>query len=362
MKRDGDDKRIFEEVVIEGAEELGPKERRKFFPFQQTQLAHGNPSVRRQFEVRKLTCRPDLEQAANGPCTPYVQKRRRPGRLVSRRNRRLAVEGLPFIEVDSRRGFGPAPLAYSLLSFWKKSRPFSAAVGPLSTSSNTNFFAFGFRRMVPIMTGVVPFGAVMGAAAAEAKMALGQSVWMNLIVFAGAAQLAALDLMTKNATIIVIVATGLIINLRFILYSAAIAPVLAKEGFWTKLVSAYFLTDQSYAVMNAHESYFKTSRDPVQFYFGACVCMALTWHLSVLAGYLFGNFAPRAWALDYAVPLSFIVLIVPTLKSRAYVMVAVCSALAALVLHDLPFNLGLIVSAAIAIGLAAILMRKRGAA
>lgn len=209
------------------------------------------------------------------------------------------------------------------------------------------------------MSGVVPFGAVMGTAASEAGLSLIQSVLMNFFVFGGAAQLASLDLMTKGATVLVVVATGLIINLRFLLYSAAISPTLRDSGFWTKLLGAYFLTDQSYAVMSAHESHFKSSREAVQFYFGACACMAITWHLSVLAGFLFGNFAPRSWALDYAVPLSFVALVIPTLKNRKYLMVAVVSGCCGVLLYRLPFNLGLIASALVAIGLAFVLTRTQ---
>lgn len=208
------------------------------------------------------------------------------------------------------------------------------------------------------MSGVIPFGAVVGSAASEAGLSVTQSMLINIFVFAGASQLAAVNLMTKDATIAVVVFTGLIINLRFLLYSAAIAPTLHGSGFWTRFFGAYFLTDQSYAVMSAHEKHFKTSSDAIQFYFGACTCMVITWHLSVLAGTLFGNFAPKDWALDYAVPLSFVALVIPTLKNRTYTLVAICSAVCGILLYRLPLNLGLILSALIAIGFAVGLSRK----
>lgn len=222
-----------------------------------------------------------------------------------------------------------------------------------------NFFAFGFRRMLPIVSGVIPFGAVMGAATSTAGLSLTKSVLMNLFVFAGAAQLASLELMTKNATILVVVVTGLIINLRFLLYSAALSPIVQNEKPWTRLLGAYFLTDQSYAVMSAHESHFRNSHEAVQFYFGSCTCMALAWHLSVLAGFLFGNFAPTDWALEFGVPLSFIVLLIPTLKRPSYYAVAVASGAFALVFHTLPYHLGLIASAAVAMGVAVLFVRRR---
>jgi predicted branched-subunit amino acid permease len=80
--------------------------------------------------------------------------------------------------------------------------------------------------------------------------------WDELFCLRGAAQLAAIDLMTKNAIVWVVIATGLVINLRFLLYSAAMAPYLKNSGFLVKIVSAHLLTDQSYAVMSAnHDNY-----------------------------------------------------------------------------------------------------------
>ncbi|MDZ4677111.1 MAG: AzlC family ABC transporter permease [Oligoflexia bacterium] len=223
-----------------------------------------------------------------------------------------------------------------------------------------NLFKSGFKAMLPIITGVIPFGAVMGTVCSEAKLSLFQAVSMNVFVFAGAAQLATVELMTKHAATLVIVATGLIINLRFLLYSAALSPLVQRSSFFIKFISAYFLTDQSYAIMMANQHKLKTNEDAVQFYLGSCVCMALTWHLSVVAGFIFGNFAPSSWALDYAVPLSFIALAIPTFKNYKYVITAIFSGCIALLLNPMPYKTGLIATAALSILLATLLTQKKG--
>ncbi len=225
--------------------------------------------------------------------------------------------------------------------------------------ANMTFFLKGFRAMIPITTGVIPFGAVMGTVAAEAHLSLFQSTSMNILVFAGAAQLAALELMTQNTTIAVVVATGLIINLRFLLYSAAMVPVLQHSRLPVKWISAYFMTDQTYAVMSAHQSILKTSSDSVRFYLGASTAMFLAWQLSVIGGFAFGNFAPASWALDYAVPVSFVALLIPTLRNKKYIVVALFSSAVSLLLSFLPFRLGLIATALLSIGLAVFLSRRR---
>jgi predicted branched-subunit amino acid permease len=222
-----------------------------------------------------------------------------------------------------------------------------------------SIFLKGFRAMLPITTGVIPFGAVMGTVSSEAHLSFFQTVSMNILVFAGASQLAAVDLMSKNAAIAVVIATGLIINMRFLLYSAALSPIVQKSGFLTKLLCAYWLTDQNYAVMSAHEKKFTSNAEAIRFYFGASFCMALTWHFSVMAGYAFGNFAPASWALDYAVPLSFVSLVIPTLKNVEYIYIAVFSSVVSILLNPLPYKIGLIVTALLAIGFGAFLTRKK---
>ncbi len=220
-------------------------------------------------------------------------------------------------------------------------------------------FTRGFWAMMPITTGVIPFGIVMGTVTSEAGLSFLQSTVMNIWVFAGAAQLAAVDLMSHHAAVPVVVVTGLIINLRFLLYSAALVPVVQESSLLTRLLCAYWITDQNYAVMSAHFNELKTPAQAVRFYLGASVAMCLVWHLSVVVGYVFGNIAPASWALDYAVPVSFVALLVPTMKNRKYVAVAAFSALTALLLHFLPFRMGLILTSLLSISLATLLIRRK---
>lgn len=220
-------------------------------------------------------------------------------------------------------------------------------------------FTMGFRALLPIISGILPFGAVMGAAFSEAKLSFWQAMVMNTSMYAGAAQLATVNLMTLNAATLVVVATGLIINLRFLLYSAAMSPYLRESPVWTKIFCAFTLTDQSYAAMTANQDKFSTNAEAVQFYTGSAVCMLLTWNGSVVAGYIFGNFAPASWSLDFAVPLSFVALLIPTLKNRNYIVVALFSAVVSLLLHALPLKTGLIATALLSILLASWLIRRK---
>jgi predicted branched-subunit amino acid permease len=222
-----------------------------------------------------------------------------------------------------------------------------------------NQFSMGFRSVIPIISGIIPFGAVMGSAFAEAKLSFWQAMLMNLTVYAGAAQLATIDLMKMNAAFFVVIATGLIINLRFLLYSAAMSPFLEDEKPLTKFICAFTLTDQSYATMSANQSKFQTNAEATQFYLGTSACMILTWHASVVGGFVFGNFAPPSLALDFAIPLSFVALLIPTLKSKNHLSVALFSSILSLLLYTLPLKTGLMVTALLSIGLAWIMIQKK---
>jgi predicted branched-subunit amino acid permease len=220
-------------------------------------------------------------------------------------------------------------------------------------------FFDGMKGMLPITTGIIPFGLVMGTVCSEAKISLFQTITMNFFVFAGASQLAAIDLMGGQTQTLIVVATGLIINLRFMLYSAALSPVVRNSSFLVKLTSAYCLTDQNYAVMSANQDSFKSTNQTIKFYFGASVCMMMAWHSSVIVGYIFGNFAPTSWSLEYAVPLSFVALVVPSLKNKLFITVAIFTSLLSIGLRPLPYNLGLIITALLGIALGAFLTRKK---
>lgn len=230
-----------------------------------------------------------------------------------------------------------------------------------SNSLQTSLFKEGFLSILPIASGIIPFGLVMGAAFAEANLSLLQALFMDTVLYSGAAQLATTELMKLNTAVFVVVATGLIINARFLLYSAAMSPYLENANKWVKLFCSFTLTDQSYAAMTSRKTPFVTNEDAAQFYIGTAVAMMMAWHASVIIGFLFGNIAPAALNLDYAIPLSFVALLIPTLKTKSHMLVAVFSSVASLVFYGLPLRTGLMASALLAIGLSWILIQRKKA-
>jgi 4-azaleucine resistance transporter AzlC len=222
-------------------------------------------------------------------------------------------------------------------------------------------FQAGFRAAAPLLPSVVPFGIMAGVAAREAGLDAWASLGMSVIIFAGASQLAAAQLMSEGALPAVIVITALVINLRMVMYSASLAPHLAGLPRYWKWPLAYLITDQAYVV-----SIGRMLREPEAsghhwYFLGAAFPIWAIWVLATLAGIALGAAVPPAWRLDFAVPLIFLALLVPAVHDRPTLISAVAAAVVALLAHGLPFNLGLITGAAcgIAAGVLAELRRDR---
>ncbi|WP_048076743.1 AzlC family ABC transporter permease, partial [Halorubrum sp. AJ67] len=157
------------------------------------------------------------------------------------------------------------------------------------------------------MLGIAPFALVAGIAAVDAGLGLAEAVGMSVIVFAGASQLAALELLGENAPLAVVVGTAAVINLRMLMYSASIAPHFADYGRRLRAGLAYLLTDQAYALSVA-EFDENPERSRWRYYLGAAASLWIVWQVGTVAGVVLGANVPDAWGLTFAVPLVFLAL------------------------------------------------------
>ena len=213
-------------------------------------------------------------------------------------------------------------------------------------------FVAGFLDIAPILVGVFPFGLIAGIAAVEAGLASFQAYAVSPIVFAGASQLAMMDLVGRDAAPIVIVTTVLVINARFAMYSAALAPAFRGLGPFRKAYGSYIITDQSFAVSVLRFDHVDESLpERFAYFMGASLGMWGTWQISSLLGVILGAGVPEEWSLDFAIPLVFMALLFPAIKDRGTTFAAIAAAIGAVAFFSLPLNLGLLVAAGI--GLAA---------
>ena len=208
-----------------------------------------------------------------------------------------------------------------------------------------SMFWLGVREEVPLLVGVFPFGMIYGALALNAGLSLAASQMMSSIVFAGSSQFIAAQLIHDAAPGLVIVLTIAVVNLRHMLYSASLAPYLEKLPIRWKILLAYLLTDEAYAPTAL--KFEREGASPLGhwFLFGAGLALWSTWQVSTGLGIFLGAAIPQSWPLDFALPLTFIALVMPVLRNRPAVMAALSAGLVALLAYNLPFKLGLILAA-----------------
>jgi 4-azaleucine resistance transporter AzlC len=210
--------------------------------------------------------------------------------------------------------------------------------------SRRESFSEGVRAVAPVLVGIVPFGLVAGAAAVEVGLSGLQAVGLSVVVFAGAAQLGAIDLLGGDAPLAVVVVTALVINLRMLMYSASIAPHFRDAATRWRAGLAYLLTDQAYALSVTR---FGADR-PVRkrwYYLGAALPLWAVWQVCTVAGVVVGARVPDSLPLSFAVPLTFLALLVPAVTDRAAGVAATVGGVGAVVGAGLPLNLGLIAGA-----------------
>jgi len=205
----------------------------------------------------------------------------------------------------------------------------------------------GIKDSIPFVIVVGPFALLFGVVAAEAGLTVTQSFGFSVAVIAGAAQFAAVQLMAENAPTLVIIATALAVNLRMAMYSASLAPHFVGVSLWKRAAMSYLLVDQAYALSMTK---FETEPDMnssqrVVYFVGTMVINIPVWYGCTLLGALFGAQIPPEYALDFALPIAFLALIAPMLKTAAHLAATATSITLALLLAFIPYNLGLIIAA-----------------
>lgn len=222
-------------------------------------------------------------------------------------------------------------------------------------------FRRGFADMLPASPAVAAWGLVTGVAMAQSGLALSESVGLSLIAYAGSAQLAALPLLVAGAPIAVSVLTALMVNLRFVIYSAAVAPSFRASPLRQRLALGYLLGDISFVVYMRRESEWRHSPSRAGYFLGLGLAMFGVWHVASLLGLFAAAAIPRDWGLDFAGLLALLALWVPALASRPTLLGSVVAAGLSVALDRLPFRTGLVAAILAGIAVAVAADRRREA-
>jgi len=208
----------------------------------------------------------------------------------------------------------------------------------------------GLRDCAPFVVIVIPFSAMFGMVATDAGLNILQVIAMSAIVIAGSAQFTALSLLQEGAPVFVVLLASLAVNMRMAMYSAALVPHLGAAPMRLRMLMAYVMVDQTFAVsvqtFDAKPD--MPLGDKISYYFGCVTVVCIPWYICPYLGAVLGQLIPPSLSPDFAVPICFIAIFAPMLRSLPHIVAAGVSILAAVLFANLPWNFGLIVAAFLA--------------
>ena len=203
----------------------------------------------------------------------------------------------------------------------------------------------GARDTLPLAIGTTPFAIIFGTLAVTAGLPPIAAVAMSAIVYAGSAQFISLSLIGGGAALPVIWLTTFVINLRHALYSATLQPVARDWPLPWRVLSAFWLTDECFALI---ERRLQTAgeADALPYYLGSTAFFYLNWILWTTVGALVGHQIPglAALGLDFAMIATFAAMVSPQLKAPTPLAVAFAAGSVAWLAHALPYRLGLLLA------------------
>lgn len=217
-------------------------------------------------------------------------------------------------------------------------------------TSDRTLLRAAFRRgalaALPFVLVIGPFGLLFGVVATDAGLTVFEALAFSVMVLAGAAQFAALQLAQDGAPLLIVILTASAVNLRMAMYSASLAPHLGPAKLWQRALVSYCLVDQSYLI--AATEYERAPARPLAeklaFFFGSVIPLCPLWFGSTWIGAMFGQAIPQDYALDFAVPVAFLAMIAPVLRTAAQYAAAVVSVGVTLALWWMPYASGLLVA------------------
>tara|TARA_B110000503_G_scaffold40637_1_gene66790 strand:- start:740 stop:1450 length:711 start_codon:yes stop_codon:yes gene_type:complete len=214
------------------------------------------------------------------------------------------------------------------------------------TTTKSAYWA-GVRDGLPFIVMVVPFALLFGVVGIEAGLSMAQTMSFSVLVIAGASQFAALQLMLENAAIGFVLLAALAVNLRMAMYSAALAPHLGAAPFWQRALVGYLNFDQSYmaSIAKYEDNPQMTLPAKVAYFLGVALVISPLWCVFTYIGARLGATVPADIEIAFILPIAFLSMVAPMLKSLAHVAAAFVSIIVAISLVGLPAGSGLLIAA-----------------
>lgn len=232
---------------------------------------------------------------------------------------------------------------------------------PSTTSKSA--FQVGFLEGLPFILVGTPFAVLFGVVATEAGLSVAQTMGFSALVIAGASQFTAIQLMTESAPVFMVLATALAVNLRMAMYSASLQPHVGSAPIWQRALVAYLNVDASYALgIQKFESRADwTVTEKVAYFGGTMVLVFPLWIIGTWVGAAAGEALPESLELDFAMPIMFLALVGPMVRTLAHLCAAITSVVGAVAFSFLPSGTGILIAALISMAVGAEIERRRPA-
>lgn len=216
----------------------------------------------------------------------------------------------------------------------------------MTSTTTKSAYWIGVRDGAPFILVAAPFAVLFGVIATEAGLNLFEVMSFSFVVIAGAAQFTALELMEKEAPTIIVLISALAVNLRVAMYSAAITPYLGQAPLWQRALMSYMLVDQSYALAQAkfEAAADMTVPERTAYYFGTCTLVISAWFICSFLGATLGTQLPPSIPIDFALPIAFLSMIAPMIRSLPHLVAAITAIIVSLLCITVPYSLGLIIA------------------
>ena len=209
----------------------------------------------------------------------------------------------------------------------------------------------GLLAVRPALVATFTWGLVTGVAMVKSGLTESAAVLMTVLVYAGSAQLTALPLIAVGAPLWLIFAAGLIVNLRFLIFSAALQPYFQSLPWYKRLSYGFFTTDMSFVLFMPRfgDAPVKGTEAQRAFFLATIAPGWLVWQVSSILGIVLGSLVPTAWSLDYAAVLALLAITIPLANSRPMLVSMIAAGVTAWAAQGLPLRLGLL--AAVVVGI-----------
>ncbi len=223
--------------------------------------------------------------------------------------------------------------------------------------SKSEIFKRGSLDIAPHMMSVIPFGIICGALGVEMGFNPYLVYAMSIIIFGGASQIVFLQLLSGGASTFIAITSVGIINSRHLLYGAVLSEYLEKLSLLKKLIISYFIVDQGFAESN---KFFKKNKDQINNHYhllGTGITMWACWQISTILGIILGSFIPEELGLKFAVPITFIALLINEFRKIDHVIVIFISGIASLIFFNVPLKSYIFISPMVALIAASLILK-----